>query len=153
MVHRTASSTFVSVLMLGLLFGITGCNTESADTGAGAASVGSTVAAPDSGTEASPDGSTNSTSYSGSASKTAIVSWTPPTQRTDGSALTDLAGYRVYYGRSLNAMSRILDIRNPGQTSQFIDDLETGTWYFAVTAFSADGLESEMSELAAKRIL
>jgi len=145
MVRRITPSTAVSVLVLSLLFGISGCNTDSAYRGAGASLDGSTVA--------SPDGSTDTTSFSGSTSKTAIVSWTPPTQRTDGSALTNLAGYRVYYGKSLNAMSRVLDIRNPGQTSQFIDDLEKGTWYFAVTAYSADGLESEMSELAAKRVM
>ena len=145
MVRRITPSTAVSVLVLSLLFGITGCDTDSAYRGTGASLDGST--------EASPDGSTGATSFSGSTSKTAIVSWTPPTQRTDGSALTNLAGYRVYYGKSLNAMSRIVDIRNPGQTSQFIDDLEKGTWYFAVTAYSADGLESEMSELAAKRVL
>ncbi len=31
---------------------------------------------------------------------TATLSWTPPTQNTDGSPLTDLAGYRVYWGTS-----------------------------------------------------
>ena len=29
------------------------------------------------------------------------LSWTPPTQNTDGSALTDLAGYKLYYGTVL----------------------------------------------------
>jgi len=28
----------------------------------------------------------------------ATVSWIPPTTNTDGTALTDLAGYKVYYG-------------------------------------------------------
>ena len=91
-------------------------------------------------------------SYSGSTSDTAVVSWLPPTERTDGSALTNLSGYRVYYGKSMNAM-RIIDIRNPGQTSQFIDGLGEGWWFFAVTAYTSDGLESEMSGLGAKRIL
>jgi hypothetical protein len=75
-------------------------------------------------------------SHSDSTSQTAIVSWTPPVQRTDGSALTDLAGYRVYYGKGLNSLTKIIDIRNAGQTSQFIDNLDTGTWYFAVTAYT-----------------
>jgi hypothetical protein len=91
-------------------------------------------------------------SYAGSTSNTAVVSWLPPAERTDGSALTNLSGYRVHYGKSMNAM-RIIDIRNPGQTSQFIDGLGEGWWFFAVTAYTSDGLESEMSGLGAKRIL
>ncbi|TVP83865.1 fibronectin type III domain-containing protein [Thioalkalivibrio sp.] len=127
MVHRTALRATLSALSLGLLLAITGCD-GSGETYSGL-------------------------SYSSGTSPTALVSWTPPVQRTDGSALTDLAGYRVYYGKALNSMSRIIEIRNPGQTSQFIDDLNTGTWYFAVTAYTRDGLESEMSNLGAKRIL
>ena len=129
MAHRTALNTTLAAIGISLLLGITGCNTGD-QSSAG-------------------DPSTVSASNSG----TAMVSWFPPTQRTDGSTLTDLAGYRIYYGKSLNALSRVLDIRNPGQTSQFIDNLDVGTWYFAVTAYSNDGLESGMSDLAAKRIL
>lgn len=137
MVDRNALSVILSVLAISLLLGATGCSTDGAYTDNGA----------------SPNHDAGELSYSGSASNTAVVSWMPPTERTDGSALTDLAGYRVYYGKSLNAMTRTIDIRNPGQTSQFIDNLDPGTWYFAVTAYTSDGLESGMSELAAKRIL
>ena len=31
----------------------------------------------------------------------ATLSWTPPTQNMDGTPLTNLAGYRVYWGTSL----------------------------------------------------
>lgn len=86
------------------------------------------------------------------APRSALVSWIPPLERTDGSALTDLAGYRVYFGRAPDALVRIIEIRNPGQTSQFIDNLEPGAWYFAVTAFSRDGLESEKSAIASKTV-
>jgi hypothetical protein len=127
MVHRTALRATLSALALSLFLAITGCDGSSqADRGL---------------------------SYSSGTSPTAIVSWTPPVQRTDGSSLNDLAGYRVYYGKALNSLTRIIDIRNPGQTSQFIDNLDSGTWYFAVTAYTQDGLESEMSNLGAKRIL
>ena len=34
----------------------------------------------------------------GSSSGTVTLSWTPPTQNVDGSYLTDLAGYNIYYG-------------------------------------------------------
>ena len=133
MVPRTALRAALSALALGLLLAITGCD-------------GSSYVASD----ARDD---RGLSHTDSTSQTAIVSWTPPVQRTDGSALTDLAGYRVYYGKGLNSLTQIIDIRNVGQTSQFIDNLDTGTWYFAVTAYTNDGLESEMSNLGAKRIL
>jgi hypothetical protein len=84
---------------------------------------------------------------------TATVSWEPPTQRTDGSALTDLAGYRVYYGKDQNALSHTIVIDTAGQTSQFIDNLDGGTWYFAVTAVCSKGLESPKSEIGSKTIL
>jgi hypothetical protein len=84
---------------------------------------------------------------------TATVSWEPPTQRTDGSALTDLAGYRVYYGKDANNLSHTIVIDSEGQTSQFIDNLDAGTWYFAVTAVCSKGLESPKSEIGSKTIL
>ena len=133
MVPRTALRAALSALALGLLLALTGCD-------------GSSYAG-------SGDSDDRGLSHTDSTSQTAIVSWTPPVQRTDGSALTDLAGYRVYYGKGLNSLTQIIDIRNTGQTSQFIDGLDTGTWYFAVTAYTRDGLESEMSNLGAKRIL
>ena len=84
---------------------------------------------------------------------TAIVSWQPPLQRTDGSALTDLAGYRVYYGEDPNNLSHTIVIDSVGQTEQFIDNLEASTWYFAVTAVDSKGLESPKSEIGSKTIL
>jgi len=31
---------------------------------------------------------------------TALLSWTAPTENSDGSPLTDLAGYKIHYGSS-----------------------------------------------------
>ena len=83
---------------------------------------------------------------------TATVSWEPPTQRTDGSALTDLAGYRVYYGKSSGSLTHVIDVDKVGQTSQHIENLDSGTWYFAVTAYCSKGLESPKSEIGSKKI-
>jgi hypothetical protein len=84
---------------------------------------------------------------------TATVSWEPPTTRTDGSTLTDLAGYRVYYGRDRTSLTHVVPITEVGQTSQFIGNLDTGTWYFAVTAICRQGLESPKSEIGSKTIM
>lgn len=84
---------------------------------------------------------------------TATVSWEPPTTRTDGSTLTDLAGYRVYYGKDQASLTHMVPITDVGQTSQFIGSLDAGTWYFAVTAIDSEGLESPKSEIGSKRIM
>jgi len=72
----------------------------------------------------------------------ATLDWLPPTQNNDGSALTNLAGYTVYYGTNLNDLSRSVKISNPGVASYTVTGLTSGTWYFAVTSYSADGVES-----------
>ncbi|WP_373054254.1 putative Ig domain-containing protein, partial [Thioalkalivibrio sp.] len=84
---------------------------------------------------------------------TATVSWEPPTTRTDGSTLTDLAGYRVYYGKDVASLTHTVEITSTGQTSQHIENLDTGTWYFAVTALDSEGLESSKSEIGSKEIM
>ena len=50
------------------------------------------------------------------ATGTATVSWTPPTTNTDGSALTDLAGYRVAYGRAATELDQSAAVDNAGLT-------------------------------------
>ena len=76
---------------------------------------------------------------------TATVSWTPPTLNTDGSTLTDLAGYRLYYGTSAANLDHSASIANPGLVRYVVDNLSPATWYFAVTAYDASGFESDRS--------
>lgn len=82
----------------------------------------------------------------------ATLTWTAPTQRTDGSPLTNLAGYKVYWGQQSRSYTQSVEIKNPGVTTYVVDDLARGTYYFATTALSADGLESEYSNEASKTI-
>ena len=72
----------------------------------------------------------------------AILDWMPPTENSDGSALTNLAGYTVYYGTSPNDLSQSVKVSNPGLTAYSVTGLASGTWYFALTSYSADGVES-----------
>jgi hypothetical protein len=73
------------------------------------------------------------------------VQWLPPTQNTDGSVLTNLAGYRVYYGTSTTNLDHTATISNPGLARYVIGDLSPATWYFAMTAYSTLGQESDRS--------
>jgi fibronectin type III domain protein len=82
----------------------------------------------------------------------ATVSWEAPTTNTNGSPLTDLAGYRIYYGSSPKQLSHIVHIQTVGLQTYVIDDLEPGTWYFAVRSVAANGAESSLSDVVAKTI-
>jgi hypothetical protein len=88
----------------------------------------------------------------GGGARSATVSWEAPTTNTNGTALTDLAGYRIYYGSSPENLSHTLHISTIGLQTYVIDDLEPGTWYFAVMAVATSGAESKLSNVAAKTI-
>ncbi|MFL6604747.1 MAG: putative Ig domain-containing protein [Steroidobacteraceae bacterium] len=83
----------------------------------------------------------------------AMLDWIPPTQNSDGTVLTDLAGYRVHYGTSPEQMTQSVSIANPGLTSYVVDNLSAGTWYFAVTSYTAGGKESNLSGVVSTKIL
>lgn len=83
---------------------------------------------------------------------TATVSWDPPTTNTDGSPLTDLAGYKIYYGTAPGNYSEVVDVSNPGMTSYIIENLLPGDWYFAMTAYNASGVESSLTQELSKTI-
>ena len=82
----------------------------------------------------------------------ATLRWQAPTETSDGQPLTDLAGYRVYYGLASFKLDRWVTISDPGNTTAVISGLSAGTWYFAVTAFTRQGVESSMSSVVSKRI-
>jgi len=83
----------------------------------------------------------------------ATLSWTPPTQREDGSVLDNLTGYKVHYGLDQSRLDKVVVLDNPGLASYVVDNLGQGTWYFALTAVDADGRESRFSNLASKLIM
>jgi hypothetical protein len=93
-----------------------------------------------------------SLSVLGTATGSATVSWDPPTTNTDGTALTDLASYRVVYGRAANTLDQAAPVTNPGLASYTVSNLTQGTWYFAVVAVNASGVESDPSNVATKTI-
>ena len=78
------------------------------------------------------------------------VSWVAPTTNVDGTPLANLSGFKLYYGQSAQALDRVLQIGTPSTTSQSVQNLASGTWYFAVAAVNAAGLESALSALATK---
>jgi len=82
----------------------------------------------------------------------ATLSWNPPTQNTDGSPLTNLAGYRIYWGRSQGSYTSSATLNSSGLTSYVIEQLTPGTWHFVATALNSQGVESSFSNSASKTI-
>ena len=83
---------------------------------------------------------------------TATLSWNPVKTDTSGRTLTNIAGFKVYYGTSPTAMSTVVVLNNPNQTTYVVKDLHRGTWYFAVTTYTASGAESARSNVVSKTI-
>lgn len=72
------------------------------------------------------------------------LSWETPTKNADGTPLTDLQGFRVYYGASSHNYSHNIDVGNV--TSYTANSLVSGvTYYFAVTAYDSSGNQSNYS--------
>jgi hypothetical protein len=83
----------------------------------------------------------------------ATLSWTPPTQNTNGSPLTDFAAYKIYYGNESGNYPTSIQIDNPGIATYVIDGLTPNTYYFVVTAINSSGVESGFSNEASKQVL
>jgi hypothetical protein len=101
--------------------------------------------------DGSATGPGNSPASGGGATTNVTLSWDPPTDNTNGTPLTNLGGYKIYYGTNSQEYSNTIAVSNPGLTTFVIDSLTVGaTYYFAVTAVSQAGVESLYSpEVAA----
>lgn len=83
----------------------------------------------------------------------ATLSWTAPTLNTDGTALTDLAGYTIYYGTSASNLSNSVSVNSPSASSYTVTALMTGrTYYFAIASINTAGISSDLSSVASKTI-
>lgn len=80
----------------------------------------------------------------------ATLTWVAPTTRIDGSfvPMSEIAGYKIYRGASSDSMIPVVIINDPYtmeyQFSTFT--LDDDTYYFSVTAFDTDDLESDIPE-------
>ncbi len=83
----------------------------------------------------------------------ATLSWTPPTQNSDGSPLTDLTGYKIYYGNESGNYQTSIQIDNPGIAIYVVEYLTPNTYYFVLTAINSNGVESRFSNEVSKQVL
>jgi hypothetical protein len=80
------------------------------------------------------------------------LSWSAPTENTDGTALTNLAGYHIYYGTTAAAMTATINIGTVGLTTYVIDNLPSGNWFFAIQAYNSANVESSDSAVVTTTI-
>lgn len=76
------------------------------------------------------------------------VNWLPPTERADGTPLTNLAGYNLRWGTALGHYPNLAKIPNAGVATYVIDELAPGTYYLVATAYDHNGVESDYSNVA-----
>jgi hypothetical protein len=84
---------------------------------------------------------------------TATLSWTTPPQNADGSKITNLAGYYIYYGTSPNNLNQRIQVTDPQTTSYTVSKLRSGTtYYFSIVAFTSNGIRGIASPTVSKSI-
>lgn len=78
------------------------------------------------------------------------LTWQPPTLNTDGTPLTNLAGFKVYWG--VTTFTNTATINSANATAFVVQSLCGGLWKFVVTAFNTAGAESAASNEAVKMV-
>jgi hypothetical protein len=87
----------------------------------------------------------------------ATLSWYPPATYVSGTALTNLAGYKVYYGTVSSTYTQVMNVgltSNPAAPAYTLTALAAGSiYFFAVTAYDSSGNESAFSNEVSKSFM
>ena len=134
LLSQVLSKSFFTLLITLLL---SACNTGEAYNGNTGAGVGVTQ-------ETTPQEDT----------QVVALSWTAPVEREDGTpiSMSEIAGYRVYYGTTEGNYPNELDIADSYNMQAMLSNLAPGTYYIVVTSYDMDGRESAFSEVVTKSV-
>jgi hypothetical protein len=88
----------------------------------------------------------------GSATGSVTLRWIPPTENVDGTPLTDLAKYRIYWGRAGESFGPPVTINNPSVTRYVVENLTPGTYEVVATAVNSAGVESRFSNMITETV-
>ena len=86
------------------------------------------------------------------ATGSASLSWVAPTENTDGTPISGLAGYHMTHGNSAGAMTATVTVADASETSYVVSGLAPGTYYFTVVAYNSLGVDSGDSNTVSKTI-
>jgi hypothetical protein len=78
------------------------------------------------------------------------LAWDAATTYSDGSPITDLAGYKLYYGNAPGSYSASVDVGNV--TTYTLTNLPSGVYYIVVTVRNQSGSESSYSNEVSKTV-
>lgn len=83
-----------------------------------------------------------------------VITWQPPTQNTNGTPLTDLAGFKVYQASTEAGLRTATPVPVAGaaKTSLVVDNAPVGMVWTEVTAYNAAGVESDRSARVAQDV-
>lgn len=82
----------------------------------------------------------------------ATLTWQPPALNMDGTPLTNLTAFKVYWGTAQGTYPNSTHIANGAARTHTVTGLASGTWYFVVTALNASGIESPRSNVWFKTV-
>ena len=151
----------VKLVLLSLAAVLAGCHEPIPSSSANSATSNVPSQSSDSGSSANPSSSSSSSSGSSSSSNgstptaqsdSVTLSWAAPTENTDGSALTNLAGFEIHYGTSSTSLSQTVSLNSVGLLTYVVTNLSAGTWYFEVVAINSFGMQSGPSSIVSVTI-
>ncbi len=82
---------------------------------------------------------------SGSSIGAVALIWEAPTTNSDGTPLTDLAGYKIYYRTSSGSYGTPINVSDENATNYTVDGISSDRWCFVVTAYDTSRNESNYS--------
>lgn len=93
-------------------------------------------------------------SEEGVPANTALLNWVAPMTRVNGESLSmgEIAGFEVVYGTNADVLDQSLAIGDASVDELLVDQLDAGTWYFAIRTLDTDGNRSQLSEVVNKQI-
>jgi hypothetical protein len=156
----TAGRLVTASLIASLGVALTGCGSDDEPGVAGAAATSTTSASSTTPTTAAETASESSKSSGSTTTPGATtppprpkaptlssitLGWIPPTRNSDGSPITNLAGYKIHYGTTSSEYTQTIALHNAGLTRYVVDSLPSGTYYFAIAAYNSMGVESPLS--------
>lgn len=81
-----------------------------------------------------------------------MLTWAAPALNSDGSPLTDLAAFKVYWGTTQGTYSQSAKLGSAAARTYTVNGLTSGKWYFVVTALNSKGDESPYSNVWSKTV-
>jgi len=75
------------------------------------------------------------------------LSWTAPTSYEDDTflPLSEISGYRIYTGVSIDSMSFTADVSNPGSIAYRLSNISADMKFIAISTYDINGIESQKS--------